>query len=87
VEEKEQEEPVPDPRVSNVCVGTLGQAGWYRSKCAFVKAKGCQIRETKYESVCPQGHVGEGRKRAEDSKALPVDMCCVPEDREAVWRQ
>ena len=43
--------------------------------------------ERKYQSVCPQGKVGEGRKQAEDSRVLSVEMCCVPEDRGALQRQ
>lgn len=63
MEEKGQE------RVRCVWMGTLGQEGWYPSECAFVKATGCQKGE-KIESECPQGEGGEGRKPAEDSKAL-----------------
>ena len=58
-------------RVRRVCMGPLGQEGWYWSECAFVKAVGCQERE-KIRTCVSTGGGGRGK---ETSRGLQSAVC------------
>jgi len=87
MEEEEQADTVPDT-ASQTCVnGDTGANRVVPEHMCICEGKGEPEERENTKPCCPQGEVEEGRKRAEDSKALSVEMYCVPEDREAVQRQ